>query len=189
MVRARNTLALLALTVLLLPGRAAGQTGQLSASVVLLERPLTATGTRTLQFGVVVPGLATAVAPNQPAAGEWRLGGVQGKRFLDISFQLPSSLTTADGRTLPIDWNGQYAGACEIYNGGCDRTTFETWNPTTTIYPTSYRLLAERWRPGRLRYNTDQISVYIGGRATPAVTQAPGQYTGTVTVYAVPSKN
>jgi hypothetical protein len=188
--RLTAALALLFAAALVVPGRLAAQsTGQLQATMVLLEKPLSATGTRTLQFGLVIPGTATTVLPRTAQSGEWRLGGVQGKRFLDISFALPASLVSADGTTLPISFNGTYAGACEIYNGSCDATTYETWNPTTTVFPAAYRLLAERWRPGRLRYNTDEISIYIGGRVTPAATQRPGVYTGTVVVYAVPSKN
>ncbi|HEX8317298.1 hypothetical protein [Longimicrobium sp.] len=188
--RLRAALLLLCAAALALPGRLCAQsTGQLQASLYLLEKPLSATGTRTLQFGVVVPGVAATVQPRTAQSGEWRLAGVQGKRFLDISFALPAALVSADGTTLPITFNGVYAGACEIYNGACDPTTYETWNPTTTLFPTAYRLLAERFRPGRVRYNTDQVSIYIGGRVTPAATQRPGVYTATVTVYAVPSKN
>jgi hypothetical protein len=188
--RLRAALLLLCAAALALPGRLSAQsTGQLQATMYLLEKPLSATGTRTLQFGVVLPGVASAVQPRTPQSGEWRLGGVQGKRFLDISFALPTALVSADGTTLPISFNGAYAAACEIYNGVCDTRTYETWNPTTTIFPTAYRLLAERFRPGRLRYDTDQISIYIGGQVTPAATQRPGVYTATVTVYAVPSKN
>ena len=188
--RLRAAFVLLCAAALVLPGRLNAQsTGQLQASLVLLEKPLSATGTRTLQFGVVIPGAATTVQPRTAQSGEWRLAGVQGKRFLDISFALPAALVAADGTTLPISFNGMYAGACEIYNAACDPVTYETWNPTTTIFPTAYRLLAERFQPGRLRYNTDQISIYIGGQVTPAATQAPGVYTATVVVYAVPSKN
>lgn len=188
--RLRAALLLLTAAALVVPGRLAAQSsGQLQASAWILEPPLTATGTRTLQFGVVIPQTTTTVLPRTPRSGEWRLAGVQGKRFLDISFALPATLVNANGNTLAISFNGVLAGACEIYNGACDPTTYETWNPTTTVFPTAYRLVAERWRPGRPRYNTDQISVYIGGRVTPPASQPPGTYTGTVTVYAVPSKN
>lgn len=188
--RLRTALALLCLAALVLPGRPAAQSsGQLRASAWILEPPLTATGVRTLQFGTVVPTVTTTVLPRTPQSGEWRLGGVQGKRFMDISFQLPANLVNADGAQLPISFNGVFAGACEIYNNVCDPATYETWNPTTTINPTAYRLVAERWRPGRPRYNTDQVSIYIGGRVTPPANQPPGTYTATVVVYAVPSKN
>jgi hypothetical protein len=188
--RLRTAFALLCLAALVLPGRPAAQSsGQLRASAWILEPPLTATGVRTLQFGTVVPTVTATVLPRTPQSGEWRLGGVQGKRFLDISFQLPANLVNANGVQLPISFNGVFAGACEIYNNVCDPATYETWNPTTTINPTAYRLLAERWRPGRLRYNTDQVSIYIGGRVTPPANQPAGTYTATVVVYAVPSKN
>lgn len=188
--RPRTALLLLIAAALALPGRLAAQSnGQLQASAWILEPPLTATGTRTLQFGTVIPQTTTTVLPRTPQSGEWRLGGVQGKRFVDISFVLPASLVNANGDVLPISFNGVLAGACEIYNNVCDTRTYESWNPTTTQYPTPYRLQAERWRPGRLRYNTDQISVYIGGRVTPPASQPPGTYTATVVVYAVPSKN
>ncbi len=188
--RLRTALLLLFAAALVLPGRLAAQSGgQLQASAWILDPPLTATGTRTLQFGVVIPQTTTTVLPRTPGSGEWRLAGVQGKRFLDISFVLPASLVNAEGDVLPISFNGVLAGACEIYDNVCDPTTYETWNPTTTVFPTPYRLVAERWRPGRPRYNTNQISIYIGGQVTPPASQPPGTYTATVVVYAVPSKN
>jgi hypothetical protein len=188
--RLSAALVLLIAAALALPGRLAAQSGgELQARAWILEPPLTATGTRTLQFGVVIPQTTTTVLPRTPQSGEWRLAGVQGKRFMDISFVLPATLVNAKGNTLAISFNGAFAGACEIYNNVCDPTTYETWNPTTTVFPASYRLVAERWRPGRPRYNTNQVSVYIGGRVTPPASQPPGTYTATVVVYAVPSKN
>ncbi len=159
-------------------------TGSLGADVTILFPPLTGTGITPLTFGVINPGVTSVVVqPRTARGGEWRLSGVKGRKSIDISFNLPTALTSASGATIPLSFNGKYAGLCEIDDSGqCVLASFTTWNPVTT--PT-FRDTPERYVPGRKVYFYDQYSVYIGGEALPAATQVAGRYTGTIGIVLV----
>ncbi|HEV2149957.1 MAG TPA: hypothetical protein VGR37_21345 [Longimicrobiaceae bacterium] len=160
-------------------------TGSLLVSATILEPPLTGVGVKPLTFGSIPPGTASVtVLPRTPAGGEWRLSGVRNRKSISISFNLPAALTGPDGATLPLSFNGDYAGLCEIDNSGnCEIASFIAWNPVAT--PT-FNDTPERYKPGRRVYLYDQYSVYIGGQALPqAAGQRPGRYTGTVGVVLV----
>ncbi len=146
--------------------------------------PLTATGMRPVQFGLVVPGTPETILPDwRPGtmSGEWRMTGVARARSIDISFVLPTTLNAPGGRTMPISFNGNYAALCEIDDVAqtCVPASWVTWNPVTTP---SFRDTPQRWKPGRPKYEHDHYSVYMGGRVAPPVGQAAGSYTGTVTI-------
>jgi hypothetical protein len=161
-------------------------TASIGVSVIVPFAPLTAAGVRPLQFGSLVPGTPRAVLPSSAASspsGEWRLTGVQNAKSVDISFSLPTVLTEPGGRTLPISFNGNYAGLCEIdASQSCIAGSFLTWNPVTT--PT-FRDTPQRWKPGRPKYEFDTYSVYVGGQVSPAASQGGGTYTGTVGIVLV----
>ncbi|MDQ2667434.1 MAG: hypothetical protein M3Z05_15670 [Gemmatimonadota bacterium] len=153
-------------------------TGSLAVSAVVLARPLAGVGVRSLQFGVLVPGTPTVIAPNSAQGGEYRLSGVKSRKSVDISFTLPASLTGPNGATIPLNFNGNTAGVCEVDTSNtCVAASFFTWNPVTTP---SYRDTPTRYKPGRKVYAYDLYSVYIGGTATPAAGQKPGTYTGAI---------
>lgn len=149
--------------------------------------PLTATGVRPVQFGSVVGGTPEVVLPDWRAgtmSGEWRMTGVGRARSIDISFVLPATLNAAGGRTMPISFNGNYAGLCEIDDAtqACVTASWVTWNPVTTP---SFRDTPQRYKPGRPKYEHDHYSVYMGGRVAPPVGQAAGSYSGTITIQLV----
>jgi len=149
--------------------------------------PLTATGVRPVQFSNVVPGTPKVVLPDWRAgtlSGEWRLTGVARARSIDISFSLPTTLNATGGRTMPISFNGNYAALCEIDDAAqtCVAASWVAWNPVTTP---SFRDTPQRYRPGRPKYEFDHYSIYMGGRVAPPVTQAAGNYSGTITVQLV----
>lgn len=157
-------------------------TGSLIASVTILEPPLTGVGVQPLAFGAIAPGTASVtVLPRTPAGGEWRLSGLRNRRSVAISFNLPAALTGPGGSTLPLSFNGNYAGLCEIDNNGqCVAASYVTWNPVTTP---AFNDTPERYSPGRKLYFYDQYSVYIGGQALPSPAgQRAGSYTGTIGV-------
>ncbi|MEP6990898.1 MAG: hypothetical protein ABJA80_08225 [bacterium] len=153
-------------------------TGSLAASAVVLARPLAAVGVRSLQFGVVIPGTPVVVAPNSVQGGEYRISGVKSRKSVDIAFTLPASLTGPGGATIPLNFNGNTAGLCEVdTTNTCVAASYFSWNP---VAMPSYRDQPTRYAPGRKVYAYDLYSVYIGGTATPAAGQKPGTYTGAI---------
>ncbi|HEX2090986.1 MAG TPA: DUF4402 domain-containing protein [Longimicrobiaceae bacterium] len=162
-------------------GAKPSSTGGLLTSLTILAAPLSAVGVNPLAFGVIIPGTTSVtVLPRTAGGGEWRIQGIRNRKAVDISFTLPASLTGPSGATIPLSFNGNYAGLCEIDNSGqCDVSSYTTWNPVTT--PT-YNDTPSRVRPGRPRYDFDEYAVYIGGEALPAAGQRAGRYTGTISV-------
>lgn len=158
-------------------------TSSLAVSATVLARPLAGAGVRSLQFGVVVPGTPVTVAANSPQGGEYRISGVKSRKSVDIAFILPAILTGPGGATIPLNFNGNMAGLCEVdTTNNCVASSYFTWNPVTTPL---YHDTPTRLAPGRKVYTYDLYSVYIGGTATPAAGQKPGTYTGAIGVVLV----
>jgi len=165
--------------------RAEGQiTGGISVMVGILTPPLTGVGTRALQFGTIVPGTTSVtVLPRTAPGGEFRISGVKSRKSVDISFTLPTQLTGPGGSSIPLDFNGNFAGLCEIDPSGvCEVASYVTWNPVTTP---SFRDQPTRYKPGRKVFAYDQYEVYLGGTASPATTQRQGTYTASIGVLLV----
>ena len=177
-----------ALAVLLLAAPSARAFGQITAGITslanILTLPLTGVGTRALQFGVIVPGTTTVtVLPRTAQGGEFRIAGVKNRKSVDISFTLPTQLTGPAGASIPLSFNGNYAGLCEIDTSGlCVVASFTTWNPVTTP---SFHDQPTRYQPGRPRYTFDAYEVYLGGVASPAANQRRGTYTASIGVLLV----
>jgi hypothetical protein len=175
----------LGLTTLLLAGYApeasAQVTGGIISSAQILAAPLSGVGTRALQFGVIVPGTTSVtVLPRSRSGGEYRITGVRNRKSVDISFTLPTSLAGPAGATIPLDFNGNYAGLCEIdVSGNCEVASYVAWNPVTT--PT-FHDVPTRYKAGRKVYAYDDYQVYVGGVANPSANQRQGHYTGTIGV-------
>jgi hypothetical protein len=178
-------MALAAVLVLTLSASAHGQiTGGITSLATILAAPLTGVGTRALQFGVIVPGTTSVtVLPNTPRGGEFRIAGVKNRKSVDISFTLPTQLTGPAGASIPLSFNGNYAGLCEIDTSGlCEIASYFTWNPVTTP---SFHDQPTRYKPGRPRYVYDAYQVYLGGVASPSATQRQGTYTASIGVLLV----
>jgi hypothetical protein len=151
----------------------------------ILAAPLTGTGTRALQFGVIVPGTTNVtVVPNTTADARFRIAGVKNRKSVDISFTLPTQLTSPAGATIPLSFNGNYAALCEINDGTgvCEPASYFAWNPVTT---SSFHDQPTRYKPGRPRYTYDGYQVYLGGVASPAANQRQGTYTASIGVLLV----
>ncbi len=178
----------MALAALLLATLSAPAQGQITAGIAslanILTLPLTGLGTRALQFGVIVPGTTTVtVLPRTAQGGEFRIAGVKTRKSVDISFTLPTQLTGPGGAAIPLSFNGNYAGLCEIDTSGlCEVASYFTWNPVTTP---SFHDQPTRYKPGRPRYVYDAYQVYLGGVANPAATQRQGTYTASIGVLLV----
>lgn len=159
-------------------------TAGMSAVLDILTPPLSGVGTRALQFGVIVPGTTNVtVLPRTSTGGEFRITGVKSRKSVDISFTLPAALTGPGGATIPLDFNGNFAGLCEIdATGACEPASYTTWNPVSTP---SFRDQPTRYKPGRKVFAYDAYQVYLGGTALPAVGQRQGAYTASVGVLLV----
>ena len=179
-------LALLALPLVL--GIASRAEGQITAGITsvadILAAPLTGTGMRALEFGVIVPGTTTVtVLPGSGSGGEFRITGVKSRKSVDISFTLPTQMTGPGGAAIPLSFNGNFAGLCEIdASGNCEVASFFTWNPVTTP---SYRDQPTRYKPGRKVFAYDAYQIYLGGAASPAANQRQGTYTAAIGVLLV----
>ena len=181
----RRSIALAALLLGALSARAQGQiTGGVIVMADILAPPLTGAGTRALRFGVIVPGTTTVtVLPRTAQGGEFRITGVKNRKSIDISFTLPTQMNGPAGASIPLSFNGNYAGLCEIdTTGACDVASYFTWNPVTTP---SFRDQPTRYKPGRKVYAYDQYEVYLGGVASPSATQRQGTYTASIGVLLV----
>lgn len=176
------------LVLLVLGGGTARVEGQITAgigsTVDILTMPLTATGTRALQFGTIVPGTTNVtVLPRTIQGGEFRISGVKNRKSIDISFTLPTQLNGPAGASIPLSFNGNYAGLCEVdTSGACDVASFFAWNPVTTP---SFRDQPQRYKPGRKVYAYDDYQLYLGGVASPSATQRQGSYTASIGVLLV----
>jgi hypothetical protein len=182
----RLTLGLASLVLAGYAPRASAQiTAGMTSTVDILAAPLSGVGTRALQFGTIVPGTTSVtVLPRTRSGGEFRITGVKNRKSVDISFTLPTSLTGPAGATIPLSFNGNFAGLCEIDDatGACDVASYFAWNPVTTP---SFHDTPTRYKPGRKVYAYDDYQVYLGGVASPSVTQQQGHYSGTIGVLLV----
>lgn len=159
-------------------------TAGIGGFATILTAPLSGVGTRALTFGVIVPGTTSVtVLPRTRSGGEFRITGVRFRQSIDISFTLPANLVGPGGATIPLNFNGNYAGGCEIDgSGNCVTATYLTWNPVTT--PT-FRDTPTLYAPWLNFYLNNSYEVYIGGVANPSANQRQGHYTATIGVLLV----
>ena len=140
-----------------------------SADAVVVTVGMTIATLSQLNFGSVPKGVATTVAPNQAAAGEWQVTG-NGNAFVNISFTLPTQLINIQaqpGSTMPIAFNATSALWRRATNNPAGATTF---NPNVGTV-------------GRIGPPANPtMYIWIGGTVTPAAAAKPGIYQGTVIV-------
>ncbi|HET9797228.1 MAG TPA: hypothetical protein VFP90_04540, partial [Gemmatimonadaceae bacterium] len=97
-----------------------------------------------------------------------------------ISFTLPTALTGPGGATIPLSFDGNFVGLCEVdASGACVAASYTSWNPVTTP---SFHDQPTRYKPGRPRYTFDEYQLYVGGTALPAANQRQGTYTASIGV-------
>ena len=150
----------------LLPAQAAGT---VAADAVVVTTGMTITTLRDLNFGSVIKGVATTVAPTAAAAGEWQVSG-SGNAFVVISFTLPTQLTNIQalpGSSMPITFSATSAIWRRATN---DPTGGNTFNPAAGAV-------------GRLGPPPNfNMYIWLGGTVNPALTAKPGIYQGNVIV-------
>jgi hypothetical protein len=118
-----------------------------------------------LRFGTLTPGLLSPVSvlDNQGRAGI----EVTGRGQVSVSFGLPAGLRTKEGGLLPVFF-GASDGRVLIAGNG----TVHNFDPRS---PYNFVLSGSQ----------GQASVFLGGTASPAITQRPGTYEGEITVTVV----
>jgi hypothetical protein len=119
-----------------------------------------------LTFGSLTPGVALTVTVTD-AARRAELTISQSGTFV-LTFLLPANLVSVDGRTMPISFGATSARA--VWGSG--RGPVRDFDPRIP-YPLT---LPNPARGAR---------VYLGGTASPSLTQAPGNYTATIQMIVV----
>jgi hypothetical protein len=178
---------LLAFALLLAaPGALHGQAGITAGVATTLEilfPPVTGSGIRELNFGTVVPGTTTTVAPRTPQGAEFHIGGLLGRKSVDISFTLPTALAGPGGATIPLTFAGATAASCELnVLGVCQTASLTSWDPVAS--PTT-RVRPTKFGPGPKVFVNDQLALYLGAAVSPAASQRPGHYAASATVLIV----
>ena len=184
----RHRSRILALTALLAAAPAAahaqaGITAGVTTTVDILFPPITASGVRPVNFGTVVPGTSVTAAPQTPQGAEFHIGGLLGRKSVDITLTLPSVLTGPGGATVPLNFAGANAAACELdLLGICQTASLVSWDPVAT--PTT-RVRPTKFGKGPKVFVNDQLALYLGATVTAPATQRAGHYTASATVVIV----
>ena len=136
----------------------------LGGSAGALSAQLTVVGLRNLAFGPVIQGIPSAVAPNDPIkSGQFEFIVPIGSR-VRIQFTLPTRLNGPAGATMNIQFRNNDA----IALGQGPTSVPVTFNPHAAQ---TFNIVS-----------SNRIWVFLGGRVTPAATQATGNYQNTVTL-------
>ena len=148
---------------------AQGGSSSVAADAVVVTTGMTIATLRDLNFGTVIKGVATTVAPAAANAGEWQVSG-SGNAFVIISFTLPTTLTNIQalpGSTMPIAFNATSAIWRRATNNPAGGNVF---NPAVGDV-------------GRLGPPPNfNMYIWLGGTVNPAPTAKPGIYQGNVVV-------
>jgi len=158
----RNAIMIAAAALIALPGAVAAQASASVQAEATVLAPITVANEQDLQFGDVIPGYATTVAPASGDAGRFQVSGAGALEFT-LDFALPTVLThTSSASTLPLAFGAGSAGV-----GTVSTAVATTFDPAAT-YTTNL--------------SGGALFVFIGGTVTPAVTQEAGTYDGTITL-------
>ena len=165
----KRTVLVAALLALAPRLQAQGGSSSVSADAVVVTTGMTISTLRDLNFGTVIKGVATTVAPAAANAGEWQVSG-SANALVVISFTLPTSLTNIQalpGSTMPIAFNATSAIWRRATNNPAGGNVF---NPAVGDV-------------GRLGPPPNfSMFIWLGGTVNPAPTAKPGIYQGNVVV-------
>ena len=125
---------------------------------------LMVTGDQDLQFGTVLPGIATPVSPTDAAnAGRFEIRGDRDLELV-IQFTLPAALVAPGGAVLPLAFgvtDGKWGARPSV--------------PASQNFDPSVPLVAQLGRSGKLYLR-------LGGTAQPVPSQVSGDYAASITV-------
>jgi hypothetical protein len=136
----------------------------ITASAARSQRPLSGSGTHSLVFGAVFPGVRTSVLRTDATrAGSFDVRGAKNVQ-VRFDFALPAAMTNARGQSLPLVFgasDGGYATTGTI----AAATAFD---PRVPLF-------------ARLG-NTGRLYIWLGGTVVPGSQQGSGTYSATVTM-------
>lgn len=163
----RRAAALALLLALPTPALARAQaTDAIAVQLAVSTDLLVVVASRPLEFGAVLPGVATTVDPRTAAnAGEFELRGLRNAEFT-ATFTLPAALTVGPF-SMPITF-GPTSG-CQDKD---DKGSCKYFDPRV---PFTGRI-ANRNAP------RNAFFFRLGGTVTPAAAQQPGFYSGTIVI-------
>lgn len=154
------SLALVALVIGLAPlASAQSNSGSITATAVV-QQPISVTGAVNLSFGNVFPGVPATVALTDAGAGRYDVAGAASAPVTLSFTTLPGNLTFG-ANNLPVVFTSGYNAT----NTAAGATSFAPAGGATTALS-----------------GTGALFVFLGGTVTPAVNQAAGTYTGTITL-------
>jgi hypothetical protein len=137
----------------------------LFAGVALFALPAalpaqTVVGVQNLDFGSVIPGVPTTVAPTDAVrAGQFRISGVF-IRNVTVSFVLPTVMNGPLGATMPITFANTDGGYSTFLQGNTPFNPHTPYNETVVFNAT----------------------IVLGGRVNPTPTQRGGAYSANIVI-------
>jgi len=122
--------------------------------------PLAVQGQQGLGFGEIPAGIDVSIAPQDPIhAGRFRIRG--SNRTVQLSFLLPSSMSSAEGGAIALQFGPNDAGFSATDSPG-DMAPFDPTAPHT------------------VRLTGPWSGVFLGGMARPPGNTPPGVYGGLI---------
>lgn len=122
-------------------------------------------GVRDLNFGVVLPGVQSTVAPTDPIrSGHFYFSTPALGTRIRIRFALPNQLTSGGGATMPISFRNGHA----MIQGTAPTSQPVFFNPNANR---NFIMATSR-----------DANVWLGGTVSPAAGQAVGTYVAPVVI-------
>jgi len=135
------------------------------AAPLSAQRPIQVEGIKNLAFGLLLAGIPTSVPRTDPVrAGQINVTA-QPKSPIIIQISLPTSMTGPAGATLPLAFAANDAGYSALGTIG-SQVAFDPRASVVVLTNTS----------------NGRGTIYLGGTASPAFNQQPGNYTGVITI-------
>ncbi|MEX2466273.1 MAG: hypothetical protein WD995_05150 [Gemmatimonadota bacterium] len=157
------TMTVVAAAILAFPGLASAQASASVQALATVLAPISVSNLQDLQFGDVIPGVATTIAPSAGDAGQY---AVSGAGVLEVTLDfgtLPATLDhTLSASTLPLSFGAGSAGV-----GTTTGVVATTFDPSSTY---------------TANLSGGDLFVFIGGTVAPDVSQEAGDYEGTITM-------
>ncbi len=126
-------------------------------------KPITATGSQTLSFGTVFPGIRHSVLRTDAVnSGQFQIRGQNGVQ-VQVTFTLPTAMTGPGGAQLPFAFGANDGG----YSQTPTIATATGFDPRTPLVTT----LSGQGR----------LYLYLGGTIAPPTRIAPGAYSAIIT--------
>lgn len=135
------------------------------AAPLSAQRPIQVEGIKNLAFGLLLAGTPTSVPRTDPVrAGQINVTA-QPKSPIIIQISLPASMSGPAGATLPLSFGANDAGYSAL-GSIASQVAFDPRASAVVLTNTS----------------NGRGTIYLGGTASPAFNQQPGNYTGVITI-------